>query len=607
MRNHYWIGPLPPGQGGNVDLILQHFITPPDAPLMNEFALRIALRIKEYGMHLIGMIFYPLYVTMQFKLNLFPSQIHSFLQEAMVYGRYLVVVVTLPLFIRGIYIDLRSSSTGVLKVNLMILYLLVTFLYPVFDVRFLLPVLILLIYYILVALKDIKFIKFILDRKLALAIVVILSIPNFSHIYEIIKLNTAYQRSPVAFYNSVRHLPQYPLMFTQPWSLLGRWIRENIPDSSTFASSSKDIVPFMGDRKVAEIDQGVPSPVFETLLRDNNVNYLVVPTRLEGMRVFEFSMRESGRFAFDSVFTIANLNLIRVRDRLREGDNLPSHVHSVDDSVQATYYLIKGRQELMDGNYESAYNNFSKAYSIDSLHPEVLFQNIVAHAVAGDSSGARLYYERLFRLPQALGYTIPARLQLQAMSMLRKAVNEEFFMSKAVEMGKAAELYWRLGYKKRAADIMNTLYNEDTTYFMGLLWGLHYNLQLGDTSLAKRYLISLNGTDSGNAVVRAFNDVLSYGDSINISKDNRDVSRYHTEIGYLYRQIELNEEAIDEAERALRFEPGNLKALKLLGEQFERKNNLRMAIHYYQTACIYDPGNWNLKTKLDSLNYLRGR
>jgi tetratricopeptide (TPR) repeat protein/4-amino-4-deoxy-L-arabinose transferase-like glycosyltransferase len=607
LRNHYWIGPLPPGQSGNIDLILQHFVTPPNAPLVNEFALRIALRMKEYGMHLLGMLFYPLYITMQFKLNLFPSQLHILLQEMMVYGRYVVVAVMIPILIRGIYIDIRSSSGGVLKVNLTILYLLVTFLYPVYDVRFLLPVLIIFIYYVVVALKSFKFTEFILERNLIIALALIALIPNFSHIYEIIKLNMAYQRSPIAFYNGVRHLPQYPLMFTQPWSLLGRWIRENIPDTFTFASSSKDIVPFIGNRKVAEIDQGVPLPVFETLLRDNNVSYLVVPTRLEGMRVFEFSMRESNRFAFDSVVSIANLNLLRVRNRLREGDNLPIQISAVEDSAQATYYLFKGRKELKDGRYESAYDYFSRAYSIDSLHPELLFQSIVAHAVAGDSAGAHLYYNRLFRLPQSLGYTMPARLQLEAMNMLSMAMNEKYFMSKAVEMGKAADLYWRLGYKRRAADIMNALYNEDTTYFMGLLWGLDYNLQLGDTLLAKRYLSSLKGTDSGNAVVLAFNRILSYGDSLNMSSDAHDISRYHTQIGYVYRQIELNEEAIDEAERALHFDSGNLQALLLLGEQFERKNNLRMAIRYYQSASVYDPSSWILKTKLDSLGYLRGR
>jgi tetratricopeptide (TPR) repeat protein len=174
-------------------------------------------------------------------------------------------------------------------------------------------------------------------------------------------------------------------------------------------------------------------------------------------------------------------------------------------------------------------------------------------------------------------------------------------------MGKAADLYWKLGYKRRAADIMNSLYNEDTTYFVGDLWGLHYNLQLGDTLTAKKYLISLSGIDSGNAVVLAFNRILSYGDSLNRTKEARDLSRYHTEIGSLYRKIVLDEEAIDEAERALRSDPGNLQALLLLGEQFERKNNVRMAIRYYTSASVYDPNSWSLKTKLDSLIYIRGK
>ena len=607
IRNHFWIGPLPPGQGGNIELILQHFVTPPDASLINELALRLAVRVREYGIHMIGMLFYPLYTTMQFKLNLFPSQLHTILQELMVPGRYIVAAIAIPVLARGVFIDVRSSSAHLLKLYVLLMYLLVTFLYPVYDVRFLLPVLVLFIYYAILALRSWKFTAIVRDHKSVIILTLFLLIPNFSHIYEIIKLNTAYRRSPVAFYNSVRHLPQYPLMFTQPWSMMGAWIRENIPDTVILASSSKDIVPFIGDHKVAEIDQGVSLPVFEMLLRDNNVNYLVVPTRLEGLRVFEFSMRESKRFAFDSVVSIANLNLLRVRNRHWEGDNLPTHIRTVSDSTQATYYLFEGRRELQQGRYESAFGYLSKAYSRDSLHPEVLFQNIVAHAVAGDSTGAQFYYDRLFLLPQALGYTIPARLQLQAMRMLIKAEAESFLMSKAVEMGKAADLYWRLGYARRAADIMNSLYKEDTTYFVGLLWGLHYNLQLGDTLLAKKYIVSLKGIDSGNPVVLAFDRILLYGDSLNRTSEVRDLSRYHAEIGSLYTKVVLNEEAIDEAERALRFYPRNLQALLLLGEQFERKNNPRMAIRYFTSAGVYDPNSPFIQMKLDSLIRIRGK
>lgn len=601
LRNHLWIGELSPGQGGNISLIFQHFVTPSDAPLINELGLRIFLKLKEYGIHLGGMIFYPLYTTLQFKLNLFPSSLHIFLMDMMTIGKYFVVVALIPILLRGIYIDIKSTKTGILKILFMILYIFITCLYPVYDVRFLLPLLVLFIYYVIMAFRSLEFLNNIRYKIPVVVLALVTMIPNFSHIYEIIKLNMAYTRSPIQFYNNVRHLPQYPLMFTQPWSLMGQWICENLPDTLILASSSKDIVPFVRNHKVAEIDQGVPLPVFEKLLRDNDVSYLLVPTRLEGLRVFEFSIRESKRFSFDSICTIANLNLLHVRNRLIEGDDINSHISEVKDTSQATYFLFEGRKKLQDGDYEKSFQLFHKAFLIDSSHPEVLFQNIVAHAVAGDSIGAKYYYDRLFLLPQALGYTIPAKLQMQALNMITRANAETFYMSKAVNVGKAANLYWRLGFYRRAAEIMNTLYREDSTYFMGLLWGLHYNLQMGDTAMAKSYLSTLKALDSINPVVMAFDTILFYGDLINTSTDSIKISQMHVQIGHQYRQMELDEESIDEAERALGYNPRNLNSMILLGEQYKRKNNLRMAIKYYKKVSHIEVDNLFIKAKLDSL------
>jgi len=107
--------------------------------------------------------------------------------------------------------------------------------------------------------------------------------------------------------------------------------------------------------------------------------------------------------------------------------------------------------------------------------------------------------------------------------------------------------------------------------------------------------------DSSNAVVKAFKNILIMGDSLQSAQSPIARSSLHWEIGVQYKLIELNEEAIDEAERALRDDPKNLEAYILMAQMFERKSNLRMTNRIYSQALFVDPGNIFIRAKLDSV------
>ncbi|MDI6766797.1 MAG: hypothetical protein QME52_08255 [Bacteroidota bacterium] len=56
---------------------------------------------------------------------------------------------------------------------------------------------------------------------------------------------------------------------------------------------------------------------------------------------------------------------------------------------------------------------------------------------------------------------------------------------------------------------------------------------------------------------------------------------------------------------ALGEDPRNIDALILMGEVFERKNNLRMAERVYQKVTNIDPMNLIVISKLDSIKQMR--
>lgn len=606
LRNHSLIGEIHEGQSSNYALLTQHLVTTPDTPLINEIGLRVWLNLKLYFYQLGGMIIYPLFIAHQFKLQLLSSGVYTglvwFFTGA---GKFIIILTVIPLVLRGIVLDFRSSTSALMKFSFLILYLVTIFLYPVYDIRFLLPVLPFVIYYSSRTIIDFKnkkaYGRYFQNKYIILVASIIFLFPNLIGAWEILKLNSAYRSSPTEFYKKYGKEKHCPIMFTQPWSMLGDWITKNLPDSIIIASPAKNLSTVIGNRKMIEIDQGVVQPVFETLLRDNNVGYILSPSRGQDLKIFHFLMLESKRFWFDEIYSIGNLYLYKIHSRNREPITSQAVLSYSRDSTTVNYLVEQGRADMLGGKYDVARSIFSSALEIDSLHPALIYQMIVCRSLACDSADAMKYYTTLYKLPQSLGFIFQSRLHLQAMEKVLIARTEKYGLSRGVESFKSASLYWKLGYPRHAQEIMDDYLKNDSTYFVGLLWGMHFNIQNGDTIQAKKYLAILRNIDQTNQVVSAFDTVFAAFDSLIFSKTPVDKSELYLRIGEQYKRIELFEEAIDEFERAIYYHPQSESAFISIGQVFETKSRFRIAKESYRNALKINPANLVLQNHLDSL------
>jgi tetratricopeptide (TPR) repeat protein len=612
LRNHYFIGKPPESQASNYSLLMQHIVTPPESSIMNELLLRVWLNIEASFLQLSGMLVYPLYLAQQFKLQLLSSGLYSgsvlFFNSV---GKFIVAVILLPLIVWGIVLDHKKSKAAFHRILFVLIYLGAIFIYPVSDIRFLLPVLPFILYYVASSLIESRnnsiFFKIVQNKFLLFATITIILAPNIISIYEILKLNMAYRSSPILFYEKYGKKENCPVMFTQPWELLGEWIRKNLPESVVIASPVKNISTVIGNRKMLEVDQGVVQPVFETLLRDNDVTYILSPSRGQDLKIFHFLMLESKRFWFEEIHGVGNLYLYKVHSKNRECEDSLKALSYTSDSTTVNYVVEHGRKQMLQGDYVGARTAFAKALQLDSLHPSLLYQMIVCRTLARDSADAMKYYTTLYKLPQALGFIFQSRLHLQAMEKVLEAEHNTFGMGKGVGLFNAASLYWKLGYPNRAAQIMNNYLAADSSYFVGMLWGFHYNLQTGDTAIAKKYLTILSNIDLKNPVVESFNKIFSLFDSLKLDTSSNHKSSYHVSIGREYKKIELFEESIDEGEKALGLDPNNPNAYLLLAENFEKKNNIRMAEKMYRDIFAIQPANNLVRERLNSLKNISSK
>ena len=605
VRNQILVEAPPGVQRGNLALLFQHFVTPPDVSIVNELALRMWLNFKEYASQLGGMLFYSLFASHQTNLYAETSSLYKLMQSVAEGGTFVITLFCSFLMFSGIYIDGRRSKAAFLRISFVIIYLGAIFSYPVHDIRFLVPVLPLMIYYVVLAVRwyvrERGKIFLHIRREHAIGIATVLMIPNFIGVYYLLKTNIAYEKSPVDFYQSLQQLSSYPPIFTQPWTLLGRWVQQNIPEGETIATPSKELSIVVGNRKVKELDPGLPLPLFEKLLRDNRIGYILAPIRWQDLMTYEFLMMESSRFWFEPVHRVSNLILLKVHSRYMEPDITGKALSVTIDTTSASGLLRAGRQEIVRGNYDAAIRWINKGIELSPEQPQLIFQLIIAYSQKGDAGNSMKTYRRFITLPQVGSYIVLARFQVQAMELVRKVLALKNPEERSVKLLDAASTYWNSGYYRRASSIIDADLDADSLYFSGLLWGFHYAFQQNDTSRAFRCLRQLQSMDTGNTVVNAFARFPSIYDSLHQQLPPSELSRLHLDMAAIYRQIDLREEALDEAEKAIGADRTNTAARLFIAESFERGSLYRSARQVYKEISVLEPENMFVRTRIDSL------
>ncbi len=592
-RNQSVLTPRYAHEFTNPGILFRHFFTPGDAPLAREFALRIKASAMEYAPQLGMALFGPLRAGQISDLVVSPSAPYQWAARAIDFAKPALILMTFAAAFAGMRRDLRSSRSGGARVLFVLTYLAIILIFPAHDIRYLLPLLPLLIYYWLLGFRGL------IDwsaagKRIAIAGAALLMTPNLLGLGENISLNIAYNRTP----EQVLKYPTLPAAFRYQWKRLGSWITAKLPQDAIIASPEKDLVLVAGGRKVLEMDQAVTLPEFEAILRNDRVEYLFTPAQWKDLRAYEFPMRESRRFWFEPVGEVPNL--MRVHSRLIE-PIVRTPPHESFDTLSPTELLRKGRSELVRGEYGRALQTLGAALRLAPDQTDVVYQAMIASLFNGDTLKAAGEYRKILALPQTYSFIEAGRYQWDAVELLGQARAAASSQEKSSRLYDAASLYWRIGYPRRSVEVLSALLRADSLYSIGLLWGIDYNLMCGDTLTARTYVSRLEGVDRANPLVRAFSGILAIGDSINATGDQTARARLHLMLAGMYAKIELGDEAFDEAERSLGANPREVGAMIFLGDMLRSRSHLLAAGSFYAQALRVEPGNPLALAKADTL------
>ena len=602
-RNLVLVGAPPSSQATNLNYLLEHFLTSAQAPLLQEFGLRIVNNMSGYAIHLAGMIFYPIPDV----LIVEPTGVFLAYYRMMAIAKFVIPVVFLPMLFLGIWRDVTERSTGFVRILFVIGYLVTILVYPVHDVRFLLPVFPIMIFYVIAGFVWIHN-RWLQERRTAVrlicyAIACVVIIPNVICIFEIERTNIRYSADPIGFHGHLQQAGLNKNMFAKPWKTLGQSIKEHTPEGSTIAGSAKEISIFIGNRKLLELNNGVPVTTFDSYLRAYAAEYLMATNSWDDFQSYEFQMSESHRFWFEPIVQIAGMQLYRIHPTYVTPKEVWLTTKRISvDTVTANGLLRKGRLELLRGRYDDAITSLLMAKQRAPGQAMIPYQLSVAYAMSGRLTEASEEVQSLFTYAQSTTY-VPLATRHLAVAMSRNQVEQnDNAVQRSLSMTDFAAFYWNLGYYGAAYSMLKTQLAIDSTYFSGLLWGWDYGMQRGDTAQAKVYLRNLVGIDRANPIVQQFIFMDRTADSLRRASDPARRSKLHLAIAQSFKTIELFDEAIDEAQRSLRVDPRNVDAWIFQATLFEEKKLPFAARWAYRQALLIDPEHPIAKAKTAGRN-----
>ena len=616
FRNEVYIAGIENPPMRNMKIFLSHAFTSDSASMADEFIARLRINISVYVNQAKGLILFPQYLGRLFPVVTPSNPLMSEMMTALSYAQYPLIVLQYGLFGWGVVMNFREMRTSWLVVLFSFFYLLMVLLYPINDVRFLVPILILVLYYAVAGGKDIAVrLARLQSRKRILAVTaavigLILAVPNGVWIYNYVANNRQYLKNLNTTSKPFIVDSKVPELYVRPISLAGNWIARQHDSSTTVLARWKELTFWMNGKKMLDTDPLLSLSLFEGMLRDYDVGYVVSLITDPGIREFEFQMLQSKRFAFTPVYRAGNLEVIKVHHLYR---HMPDPINTdVRNTVKPMAWITDREEEarglfregvglLESDRHQEAVNMFSALLDMTRGSGYMALFKGIALEFAGQYDEAMSLYDRFRYQPQAGPFVRHAWYHQMLIRDGRRAEKDTSKLSKAMTYHRISAGYWDLGFHKHAFDVLRLAFKADSAFAPGLIFGMYYSLQLGDTTLARWYFSQTQLADSSHIMNKPVRKLFALMDSTKMAKTPEQRSGYELSLAKIYFNIGLRELSIDQSLAILQKDPKNAGALELLALCYDAKERNWPAIQILERLLAVKPDSPVARQKLAEL------
>lgn len=560
----------------NMSLVFSHVFTASDASPAAEIGARIARSFTFYGPGILSLITAPFDVAWTYSVTDTSDRLFAAVQWMMGILRWPLAAVTLIPVALGARTIARNRVLAPFLAALVPAYGAIIIAYPVSDIRFLFPVLLLLLWCAAAGIANLLASAPPGRRRLARTAVVALlaaaALPNLAWVRNVVMSNVEYRADPGAYTTAHAKSDPYPeelLLIPRP---AARFIDGDSPRETVVGSKVKSAALWLDGRPLVLLNPLLPVEEFDNRIRDYGIAYVMCELQSHQVPDYALQMALSTRHVFTPAFEFADVRVYRVSDKT--DPRQASLVGPKGGYGAAEEAFLRGVYALANGEGSRAVPVFEAMEHAPGVETMALFYEAVAREFAMDLDTAERLFLRFRTIPQSAAYLAQAQIHENVIALLRGAAESTTGEEKGARYQEAAMTYWILGFRTQAVIMLREALRVDPGNFSGEVFGAVFSLAIGDTAGARQGVRLAERAGPTNPLTLSLRSIMACIDSLPAAPRKAPLE---TAIGRHYAAMGLYEIGIDQALKALR-EGEDRDALRLLADMYLRKDRRAPAL-----------------------------
>lgn len=599
----------------NSRLLLRNSLTAEDASFLEEIFTRLRINLLVYAKMAKGIFLFPLFLTRSFPVVWEQDPAMQMMSMALSYAQIPLIALQYGLLVWGIVIHRRESQSVLLGLFFLV-YNGLVLIYPINDIRFFFPFLPPALIFAAAGAKDLyvrlatRWQPGFALRPAALALFFFCSLPTVVWLSDFALHARAYRHGTEVSGLTYQAQSMTPELYLRPASLVGRWVSEHSDSSSVILARWKELSFWLQGRKVMDSEPTISFSLFDAVLRDYEIDFIVNYVMNPGIREFEFQMLKSKKYEFRPVYRAGNFEVVQVIDRERvallalgeeERDAELPAIPIQEREATARELFADGVHALESHRERDAFYTFGLLTEMSRGSAYLALFRGIALSFGGHYNSALSYLSRFAYEQQAGQFLMEARFHSVLIHEFEKADRDSLPESKAGLLHRISANYWDRGFHEWAQVVLKRSLEADSSFTPSMIFGVYYALEQDDLPEARRYLSMVEKIKPPHPMLGPVHRILSLADSTRIVRRKDLRLGYELELSRSFAAIGLNDLAIEHALKVVTLDRHNTEALTILAQSYELKRRYWPAVQALRRLSALQPENEEARRKLVEL------
>ncbi|NUN68736.1 MAG: hypothetical protein HUU02_03395 [Bacteroidetes bacterium] len=566
---------------------------------LQEIVARITVNAAFYLRELPGLFHYPQFgldgeVRPTFYSVVDRSSLMITAAQRIVAPRFIIAaVLAAGSVVTGMIREFRNGRLAPIYSLFIIFYSVMVLLYPVADIRFTYPLLLILLILAAQGVDAFMTGRNILMKRIVIAAALFLMLPNLLWTAEMIGRASAYRSASTSTEQFDRSSASVPTEFATSFPLAAEWFIKRGLQPDVIIAKRKEFGIVLPGTKVLLMNEFSGLSAFEQMIRDYDVRYIVSSRDRAGVREFDLLMGLSRTYSFEQQGSAGGFDIFAVRQAESGRPALRSA-----GAVQTLAHLVD------NGDFRQLERFFRAEQRLAEVHPLFRYYHAVTLECLGSLDSARLLFATLQGMPQGIGYAQKAGFHATMLDQLTALQRTSDSAQRADILFNLAVNYWELDMRTTALRFLNAAVMQQRSYIPAYNLFIHFSLQIGDTVNARGAFTVLQRSFPGEPSIAPFGELFSLIDEGRQARTAEQQAGIQERMAAAYERLGLSDARIASLRRAVMLQPDRESAVLVLSSLYRERRRTYPALKILTLAQQYLPGSPHIS---DAIREITGR